>query len=149
MAHCDRGLENDRPILYWHYPHAQRIPCRFFPEPGIACDTEVFFSAAVIMDILCEQWQRDDGMIEAHRGFVHMRDLQIRYSQRVGNPGTVTEHAIRRYIWLLHQQIKSAAADLGYDIELKLIENKPGVGYRIAACGLLIEDTFRRDPARC
>ena len=142
MACCERGPERDRPTLYWQHRNAKRVPIRFFPEPGVACDTEVRHSVAVLLEILCEQWLADTAKIDALRGFVLTGELARRYAERCGNHRPITDQAIYQYVKDLHRDLREAAALLGLDVDTRLIENKSRVGYRIAGCGLVIEDTF-------
>jgi hypothetical protein len=148
MPHCDRGPERDRPVLYWRYAHAETVPLRFFRLPGVVCETEARYSEVLLLDILCEQWERDRDLIEAHRGFVHIDDLADRYARRAGRP-IPTRDAIRQYFYRLHARMDRAASALGLEAGIRLVESKRGVGYRIAGCGLRIEDDFRSNTAWC
>lgn len=149
MPHCDRGPERDRPVLYWRYAHELRVPLRFYPRTGCACDTEARYSEVLLLDILCEQWERDAHLILAHRGFVHIEDLAKRYAKRAGSSTPVTQKTIRQYLRRLHGRMRQAATACGVELHFRLVECKPGVGYRIAGCGLRIEDTFRGHTAWC
>jgi hypothetical protein len=143
MPHSNRGPKCEQPILFWRFAHEETVPLRFCALPGVVCDTVARYSEVLLLDILCEQWERDADLIEAHRGFVHIDDLAERYARRAGKP-VPTRETIRQYFHRLRRRMEKAAADqLGLDLRFELIENKRGVGYRIGPCGLRIEDTFR------
>ena len=139
MPRYARSPESNRPTLLWYHPNAQRIPLHFFPVPGVGCSIKIRHSGAVILEILAEQLQRDvdSGELDGARGLVTAKELAWQYAKRRGvtRPNGRT---LSSYIWKLHREMKEAARQLGFDIDVELIVNERGAGYRIADCGLLV-----------
>lgn len=139
MPRYARGPESSRPTLHWYHPNAQRIPLHFFPVPGVECSIKIRRSGAVILEILAEQWQHDTdiGALDDARGFVSTPDLAQRYAKRRGGDRPIAS-TLSTYASNLHREMKEAARQLGFDIDVELIVNERGAGYRIADCGLLV-----------
>jgi hypothetical protein len=139
MPRHARSPESTRPTLHWYHPNAQRIPLHFFPVTGVGCSIKIRHSGAAILEILAEQLQRDvdNGELDGARGLVTAKELAWQYAKRRGvkRPNART---LSSYIWKLHREMKDAARQLGFDLDVKLIVNEPRVGYRIADCGLLV-----------
>jgi hypothetical protein len=139
MPRDARSPESSRPTLHWYHPNAERIPLRFFPVPGVECSVKIRRSGAVILEILAEQWQHDAdiGALDDACGFVSTADLAREYAKRRG-VASPKARTLYRYVWNLHCEMKAASRQLGFDIDVELIVNERGTGYRIADCGLLV-----------
>lgn len=146
LSCCRRGSAEFRPVLHLPYPAAAKSTLELTLARGFTCEVLLAPRHTLILLIVADAWNQDEGKVESQRGYRTKAELGGRLSNP-SNANPVSETTVGQYVRELRaeirDQIKMAVDSLtlpeGCELRIPdLIESLRMLGYRIGTCGLEI-----------
>ena len=138
---CKRGPEDGRPILC--LPRLPGAPSVLVVKlaPGVECNVQLPPRYTGLILAVVDSWHADEGEVETLRGFRTAAELGKRYAEFSSAGVSITEKAVRAYVYEIKVRIARAVSSLDprkrMDIRVPgLLEAWRVLGYRIDRCGL-------------
>jgi hypothetical protein len=143
VTSCERGDHDLRSVLTLPPVPGARGTLTLKLAPGVPCELSLPHRHVRVLLILVDAWVKDEGVIDAHRGFRTVNKIgELLASTSRGNK-MVRKKGVCGYVFEIRTEIKNAVSlrrphdrrDLRVPV---LIENQSRLGYRIGPGGLEI-----------
>ena len=146
LSCCQRGSTEFRPVLHLPYPAAAKSTLELTLARGVTCYVLLAPRHTLLLLIVADAWNQDEGKVESQRGFRTKAELRGRLSNP-SNANPVTETTVSQYVREIRAEIKAQIKKVLDSLSLRegcelrtpdLIESLRMLGYRIGTSGLEI-----------